>query len=191
MSSNKKPVPIILTKTADSFCRAVEKPGAPIVIFKRPDNYHGLPTETIRESFASWAWTQRRYHNPGLVRATSDAVSIHNAELPDTARSYLLELKGIFERLSDLGFLNSSMYVVQSSDGMMGRAGKQRKSPVLMAHWRAAGEGAMTAEQKEILPMGSLGFFPVNTKIPLHSYNSDDHSSVSVIVVPNFVPPKL
>lgn len=191
MSSDKKPGQIIVTKKADAFCRAVQKPGAPIVIFNRPEKYHGLSKEKIEESFRSWAWTQRRYHHPGIVHTTSDAVSIHSAELPDTARNYLLELKGIFERLSGLGFLNSSIYVLQSSDGMMGRAGKQRKSPVLMAHWTAAGNGAMTAEQREILPEGSLGFFPANANVPLHRYNKDDHSSVSVIVVPHFAPPKL
>jgi hypothetical protein len=74
---------------------------------------------------------------------------------------------------------------------MMGRAGKKRVSPVLMAHWTAAGNGAMTSEQKEILPMGSLGFFPANAEIPLHGYNNDSHSSVSVIIVPLLVPPKL
>jgi hypothetical protein len=191
MSSDKKSLGKIVTKKADAFCRAIEKPGAPIVIFKRPEKYHGLPKDKIGESFASWAWTQRRYPHPGVVHTTSDAISIHSAELPDTARSYLLELKGIFERLTGLGFLNSSIYVLQSSEGMMGRAGKKRVSPVLMAHWTAAGNGAMTSEQKEILPMGSLGFFPANAEIPLHGYNNDSHSSVSVIIVPLLVPPKL
>jgi hypothetical protein len=90
MSSNKKSSEIIITKKADAFCRAVEKPGAPVVIFNRPEKYHGLSKEKIGESFRSWAWTQRRYAHPGLVHTTSDAISIHSAELPDTARNYLL-----------------------------------------------------------------------------------------------------
>lgn len=188
MSSDKKPPERIVTKSVDAFCRAVEKPDAPIVIFKRPEKYHGLPGTKIEESFAAWAWTQRRYHHPGLVHIRSDAVSIHNAELPYTAREYLLELKGIFERLSGLGFLNSSIYVLQSSEGMLGRPGKKRTSPILMAHWIAAGNGAMTAEQKQIIPEGALGYFPLKANIPLHKYNSDDHSSVSVIVVPSIFP---
>ncbi len=191
MRNDKKSTEKIVTKKADAFRRAIEKPGAPIVIFKRPEKYHGLPKDKIGESFASWAWTQRRYHHPGLVHTTSDAISIHNAELPPTARLYLLELKDIFDRLSNLGFANSNIYVVQSSEGMMGRAGKKRVSPVLMAYWTAAGNGAITPEQKEILPISSLGFFPANADIPLHGYNNDSHSSVSVIVVPLLVPPKL
>jgi hypothetical protein len=190
MSSDKKPGQIIVTKKADAFCRAVQKPGAPIVIFKRPEKYHALPKDKIVESFASWAWTQRRYHHPGLVHTTSDAISIHSAELPPTARLYLLELKDIFDRISNLGFAKSSIYVLQNSDGMMGRAGKKRVSPVLMAHWTAAGNGAMTPKQREILPEGSLGFFPANSDVPLHGYNNNSHSSVSVIVVPTFMPPK-
>jgi hypothetical protein len=184
MSSNKKPAEKIVTKRTDAFCRAVEKPGAPIVIYNRPEKYNELSKGEIRESFRSWAWTQRRYHHPGLVHTRSDAVSIHAAELPPTTRHYLLELKSIFERLSGLGFLNSDIYVVQSSEGMMGRAGKKRVSPVLMVHWTAAGNGALTAEQREIIPEAALGFFPANANIPLHRYNRDSHSSVSVIVVP-------
>ncbi|MCE7886545.1 MAG: hypothetical protein DYH13_03460 [Alphaproteobacteria bacterium PRO2] len=190
MNGKQKSTEKVTTKKTDAFCRAVEKPGAPIVIYNRPETYNKLSKTQIRESFASWAWTQRRYPVPGLVHTRPDAVSILNAELPPTAREYLLELKGIFDQLTGLGFLNSNIYVLQSSEAMLGRAGKERVSPVLMAHWTAAGTGAMTAEQKEIIPEGALGFFPVKANIPLHRYNNDSNSSVSIIIVPSIPKPQ-
>lgn len=187
MSNDKKSMGKIITKNTGAFCRAVEKPGAPIVIYNRPETYNELSKAKIGESFASWAWTQRRYPHPGLAHARSDAVSLHGADLPLTARAYLFELKNIFDRLANLGFAHSHIYVLESSESMFGRAGKKRVLPVLMAHWRTAGNGAMTPEQKEIIPEGSLGFFPVNENLPLHACDKTN-SSVSVIVVPLVLP---